>query len=294
MGEEELPVDDEWRQIEQGYVETCEQVLVRGKGKQEGVVQQGDVGDNRATKGGKENTTNMARTRTQKTDAKQRYQELNREMRRKCREDRRVRVESEAEGGEEAGTRGDSRTLYEITRKLRGRLQNTCKLASESGAGVSLRSAEEEMHRWREHFQTVLNHEELFNPPEVEPTDELNIKTGRITSIEIKNAINKLAAGCENIPQESIKTGGDSSEVGLLDLCNRVWSEEKIPEEWKKGLLIKLPKKGYCKIWSDIMLLKMASKVFCKGSWSATRSCWITNWEGNRQASELAAAVRIK
>ena len=31
MEEEELSVDDEWRQIEQGYVETCEQVLGRAK-----------------------------------------------------------------------------------------------------------------------------------------------------------------------------------------------------------------------------------------------------------------------
>ena len=54
-----------------------------------------------------------------------------------------------------------------------------------------LRSAEEEMNRWREHFQTVLNYEEPLNPPEVEPSDELNISTGRITRIEIKNAINK-------------------------------------------------------------------------------------------------------
>ena len=233
------------------------------------------------------------RTRKQKRDANNRYQELNRDVKRRYRRDKRVYVESEAEKAEEVGKRGDARTLYEITRKLSGRFQNTYKPVRNE-AGVLPRSAEEEMHRWREYFQTVLNHEELCNPPEVEPTDELNIKTGRITSIEIKNAINKLAAGCDNIPQESIKTGGDTSEVGLLDLCNRVWSEEKIPEEWKKGLLIKLSKKGYCKIWSDIMLLKMASKVFCKGSWSATRSCWITNWEGNRQASELAAAVRIK
>ena len=48
---------------------------------------------------------------------------------------------------------------------------------------------------------------------------------------------------------------------------NRIWSEEKIPEEWRKGLLIKLPKKGdltYCKNWRGIMLLNMASKVFCR------------------------------
>ena len=57
------------------------------------------------------------------------------------------------------------------------------------------------------------------------------------------------------------------SEEVLLDFCNRVWSEEKTPEEWKKGLLIKLPKKGdlsYCKNWRGIMSLNMASKVFCR------------------------------
>ena len=134
-----------------------------------------------------------------------------------------------------------------------------------------LRSAEEEMHRWRERFQTVLNHEEPLNPPEVEPNDELNIRTGRITRIEIKNDLKKLkngkAAGCDNIPPEAIKAGGETSEEVLLDLCNRIWSEKKVPEEWKKGLLIKLPKEGdlsYCKNWRGIMLLNMASKVICR------------------------------
>ena len=36
-------------------------------------------------------------------------------------------VESEAERAEEAGKRGDARTLYEITRILSGWLHNTCK-----------------------------------------------------------------------------------------------------------------------------------------------------------------------
>ena len=89
-----------------------------------------------------------------------------------------------------------------------------------------LRSAEEEMHRWREHFQTVLNHEEPLNPPEVEANDELNIRTGFIACIEIKNAIEKLQnwkdVGCDNRPPEAIKAGGDTSEEVLLDLCNRI------------------------------------------------------------------------
>ena len=110
-------------------------------------------------------------------------------------------MESAAEKAEEAGKRGDARTiLYKITRKLSGRFKNTCKPVRNE-AGVLLRSAEEEMHQWREHFQTVLNHEDPLNSPEVEPNDELNIRTGRITRIETKNAIKKLkrrkAAGCD-------------------------------------------------------------------------------------------------
>ena len=63
-------------------------------------------------------------------------------------------VEYEAERAEEAGKRGDVRTLYEITRKLSGRFQNTCKPVRNE-AGVLLRTTEEEM---------ALNHEEPLNP----------------------------------------------------------------------------------------------------------------------------------
>ena len=34
---------------------------------------------------------------------------------------------------------------------------------------VLLRTAEEEIQRWKEHFEGVLNHAEPPNPPEVEP-----------------------------------------------------------------------------------------------------------------------------
>ena len=71
-----------------------------------------------------------------------RYQELNREVKRSCRSDKRVYVESEAERAEEAGKRGDMRTLYEITRKLSGRFQRTCKPVRNE-AGVLLRTVDE-------------------------------------------------------------------------------------------------------------------------------------------------------
>jgi len=142
----------------------------------------------------------MARARQQKREAKNRCQELNREEKRRCKRDKRVYVESEPEKAEEAEKKGDRRTLYEITRKLSGRFQNTCKPVRNEAA-VLLRSAEEEMHRWREHFQNVPHHEEPLNPLEVQPNDKLNIRTDRITRIEKKKEVEEVAngkaAGCD-------------------------------------------------------------------------------------------------
>ena len=53
----------------------------------------------------------MARTSQQKREANKRYQVLNREVKGRCRRDKKVYVESEAEKAEEAGKRDDTRTL---------------------------------------------------------------------------------------------------------------------------------------------------------------------------------------
>ena len=72
MEEEELSVEDKWRQIEQGYVETCEQVLSRAKanGKEWISKETCEIIEQRKEA---KNTTNMARTRKQKRDANKRY-----------------------------------------------------------------------------------------------------------------------------------------------------------------------------------------------------------------------------
>ncbi len=145
--EEELSVDDEWRQIEQGYVETCEQVLGRAKANRKEWISKETWERIEEAK----NTINITRTRNQKRDASRRYQELNREVKKRCRRDRKMYVESEVERAEEAGKRGNVRALYEIARKLSGRFHNTCKPVRNK-VGVLIRTAEEEMHRWREHF----------------------------------------------------------------------------------------------------------------------------------------------
>lgn len=65
---------------------------------------------------------------------------------------------------------------------------------------------------------------------------------------EIKAALNQLksdkSAGPDNIPADALKADLDNSVSILHPLFQKIWEEETIPEEWKGGYLIKLPKKG--------------------------------------------------
>ena len=79
MEEEQLSADDKWRLIEQAYVETCEQVLGRAKANRKEWISKEtwEVIEQR-----------KARTRKQKRDANKRYQELNKEVKRRCKKGR--------------------------------------------------------------------------------------------------------------------------------------------------------------------------------------------------------------
>uniref|UniRef100_A0A3Q3JGH9 Uncharacterized protein n=1 Tax=Monopterus albus TaxID=43700 RepID=A0A3Q3JGH9_MONAL len=53
----------------------------------------------------------------------------------------------------------------------------------------------------------------------------------------------------------------------LLPLLQKVWREGRVPADWKKGHMVKPPKKGdlgSCKNWRGIMLLSVPSKVLTR------------------------------
>ena len=68
-------------------------------------------------------------------------------------------------------------------------------------------------------------------------------------------------------PSEAWKEGGWVSVKVLHSLSNKIRVVMGIPQDWKLGLSVKLPKKGElgdCKNWRGIMLLTIASKVLSK------------------------------
>lgn len=51
----------------------------------------------------------------------------------------------------------------------------------------------------------------------------------------------------------------------LTKILNKCWKDQKLPKEWKEGIIIKLPKKGDladCNNWRGITLLSVTGKVF--------------------------------
>ena len=83
----------------------------------------------------------------------------------------------------------------------------------------------------------------------------------RTTLTQLKNA---KAPGVDNIPPEALKEGGLWTVEALHRILNFVWEKEEIPDNRKRGLLVRLAKKGdlsLCGNWRGIMVLSIPSKV---------------------------------
>ena len=89
-------------------------------------------------------------------------------------------------------------------------------------------------------------------------------------------AVNK-ASGCYQIPAELFKSlkadalkSLRNSKV-LHSLCQQIWKTQQWPQDWKKSILIPIPKKGTTKEsskYSTILLISHASKVMLKISYA--------------------------
>ena len=124
--------------------------------------------------------------------------------------------------------------------------------------------------RWREYFSNLLNVEnarkQLGEVPAVEgPVQEISRE-------EVKKAVESTkkgkAAGCSGLPIDLIKHLGESGVDMMHEIPKRVWEEEQMPEEWKKGEIVPIYKqKGdplECGNFRGIKLLEHGMKMFEK------------------------------
>ena len=78
--------------------------------------------------------------------------------------------------------------------------------------------------------------------------------------------INK-ASGCYGTPVELFKTLKDDAIKVLHSLCQEIWRTQKWPQDWKRSILIPIPKKGSTKECANhwtVALITHTSKVMLK------------------------------
>jgi hypothetical protein len=129
------------------------------------------------------------------------------------------------------------------------------------------------MEQWREYFVEVLSRGDV---EEIEIEDEAMVEYSDDelyseipTKEEIREALKQTkygkAPGAGNIVPELILVDPDITVELLHPLFKKICETESMPLDWRKGLLVKLPKKGdvtTCNNWRGITLLSIPIKVF--------------------------------
>ena len=82
----------------------------------------------------------------------------------------------------------------------------------------------------------------------------------------LSTAFNK-GSGCNEIPAELFKSLKEDAIKVLHSLCQQIWKTQQWSQDWKRSILIPVPKKGSTKecanLWT-VTLISHASKVMLK------------------------------
>lgn len=165
--------------------------------------------------------------------------------------------------------------FYAELRKLIGSTQR-CSVPLKSSDGTQLlKSKEDVLKRWAEHFNTLLNVDRSVDmqhislipalPTAVELDHPLSLKE---VVTALKEQKNKKATGIDNLPGELLKYGGDELHTKLWALFRRMWVEERVPADFRVSRICSLYKnkgdRSDCNSYRGISLLSVPGKVFAR------------------------------
>ena len=268
--ESESTVEGKWKSIITVYQETAEEVIGYKKKKSKPWISK-ETWDKIEERKKIKVDLMGAQTPEREAALRQEYREKDKIVKRSARKDKHDYIDDLATQAETAARKGNSGELYKITKLLAGKpLSKSSTLKNKQGD--ILTTEKEKADRWVEHFKEVLNRplpNNVANPPPA--SNDLNIRTDPPNENEIRKALESLkpnkAPGVDLIQAEILKADIETTTEQLTKLFIKIWETNNIPDDWCKGVITKLPKKGdlsSCDSWRGIMLLSTASKTFCK------------------------------
>ena len=180
-----------------------------------------------------------------------------------------------AKSAEEAAFVGDLGEVYKITKELVNANTKADPPVLDLNRNI-LSTDDEKLNRWREQFESVLNHAVSSDVAAFAPTTNTisparSIPQTPPSKSEIVSAIKSISsgkvAGSDGIPAEFYKSNPYMAAEVLQPILEEAWLSKAFPEECTDGIIVKMPKKGNLKIcnnWRGICDLPAISKIISK------------------------------
>ncbi|KAK3543094.1 hypothetical protein QTP70_010647 [Hemibagrus guttatus] len=129
--------------------------------------------------------------------------------------------------------------------------------------GRVLTSEESVQRRWKEYFEELMN-EENEREKRVEGVNSVEQEVDKIRKDEVRRALKRMksgkAVGPDDISVEVWKCLGEAGVEFLASLFNRVLESERMPEEWRRSVLVPIFKnKGDVQSCSNYRGIKLMS-----------------------------------
>ena len=155
--ENEEDVDTMWDEFKTAYNETAEVILGKRRKDVKEWVSENTL---KTIEKRKEMKRKMNSIKSTRSGSKWRdeYQKLDREVKRKCRRDKREYINGMIREGVEAARKGEQGTLYRITRKNSVKFKCGSSVLRDKDGNIFTKEKDKQK-RWNEHFEEVLNRE---------------------------------------------------------------------------------------------------------------------------------------
>ena len=209
--------------------------------------------------------------RTNGRNEREEYERRRRECNRLIRRCKREWMDGKIEEIEKDNNRGNTKAFYrrvnEQKRTYKGKISGM-----RNRQGRVVEDTDQLKQIWVEYFEEL-----LYDPEEGENVDEDESEEvaednresiNEPTLVEVKEIINKSrngkAPGRDNVNIELIKYGGEELHEEIYRLIRSIWREERMPDDWRKGQIVTIHKKGdqqLCKNYRGITLLNTTYKI---------------------------------
>ena len=195
------------------------------------------------------------------------YRRLNAAFQRRARQDKEQSTTEKCRQIEESNKMGRTRDLYREIKDMTGSYSSRC-VAMKLSTGKVVTEGKEVKEIWQQYTDELYrrdpNATDSFNENIYEDEPE-------VMEIEVKEALrhiyNRKSAGCDVIPIELLKAGGEEAVKVMTGLCNCIWKRKEWPTDWKKSVYVPMYKKGdkkECGNYRTIALISHASKVLLR------------------------------